>query len=340
MMTGALASRCAAWLLLALTLGSCGGGSSSESSFPPAPQGWSQVTDTVPWGTRDAGSVAAHNGALWVLGGWNYANGATQVYTDAWSTLDGSHWTRTTPPWTFGMYTLATSFQGRLLLMAGLKNSRLPNEELSNEIWGTEDGESWSLLRAHADWEPRIGSALVQHQGALWLLGGKVRNSGDPSVFRSDVWRSTDGTAWASVTTSAAWQPRAFHCALSHNGRLWVLGGGDWDSRIGHADVWSSADGANWQQHPTPPWEGRIWHGCVSYAGLMWVMGGRLFDPIRTMDEIWTSPDGDHWTQLSPNVRPDSRHAAYVTVHADRIWVMGGSADGYLQDDVWQYSAR
>lgn len=337
MTTRTLASGLCALGFLALSACGGGGDSSPEHRLPLPAAGWTQVIGAAPWGTRDAGATVVHRGEIWMLGGWSYINDTSYVYNDAWASTDGANWRHVQPPWTFGMYPMAASFRGQMLYMGGLKNSRQADESLTNEIWTSSDGQDWTLRVPAAQWEPRIGGTLVEHQNRLWILDGKVRNSGDPSVFRNDVWRSDDGLQWTRVLDEAPWPARAFHCALSHEGRIWLIGGGDWDSLIARSDVWSSADGVTWTRHADAPWEGRIWHACFSYADRLFVFGGRLFDPIRTVDEIWSTNDGHQWTRSTDTMRPGPRHAAYVAKFENRVWVMGGSAAGFLQPDVWQF---
>ncbi len=311
------------------------------ATTPFVPQDWQQVLDGLPFGTRDAGSMAVYQGQMWILGGWNYtlATDTTSIYTDVWSSANGVDWQQhASPPWTFGMYTQAISYDNRVLLMGGLKNSRLPNEELSNEIWGTSDGENWTLL-GHGPWEPRIGFNLLTHWGSLYLLGGKVHNTPNPEDLRNDVWRSRDGVHWSRMISNAPWQPRAFQCAVDHGGEIWVMGGGDWDAHVALADVWHSTDGVNWQRAPDAPWKGRIWQSCVSYQGAIWLIGGRTLDPINTVDEVWRSTDGVEWELLSQTVRPGARHAAYTGIFQNSIWTIGGSAHNYMQNDIWKYPA-
>jgi hypothetical protein len=95
----------------------------------------------------------------------------------------------------------------------------------------------------------------------------------------------------------------------------------------------------NWKQHANGPWEGRIWHSCFSSGGALWLLGGRLFDPVRTVGGFWRTKDGEHWTTLRYANRPGARHAAYIAEFPDRVWVMGGSAHGYLRADVWEFRA-
>ena len=45
------------------------------------------------------------------------------------------------------------------------------------------------------------------------------------------------------------WSPRAYHAAVVHDGKIWVLGGGNYVPKY-HAlnDVWSSSDGVHWER--------------------------------------------------------------------------------------------
>jgi len=334
--------RVAAALALALLVSGGLAGCRGNATSDRAAGAWTRVAEALPWGKRDAGGVAVHAGRLWMLGGWTHLGGGrTGMHADAWSSSDGSRWTKhPAPGWSHGIYPMAASLQGRLWVMGGLKNSRRPDESLSNEVWSTADGQAWTRHLEHAPWEARLGAALTVHRGALWLTGGKVRHDGDPAHFRHDVWRSDDGLNWTRLTDAAPWSARSFHCSVSFLDRLWVVGGGDWDRREAHADVWSSADGRSWQGHAPPPWRGRIWHSCAVHDGRLWMIGGRRFSPwTRTLDEVWTTRDGESWVQEAASPRPGPRHGAYAGVLDATLWIMGGSADGHLYADAWRHTA-
>jgi Kelch motif len=339
------------FITLLMLVGCGGGGQESPSNFlnncdialiqeatTNTETGWKKVAENMSWGSRDAGATVVHNCRIWLLGGWTYTNAGAKVLNDSWATPDGVLWEQFHPPMTHGMYPMAASFRGRILYMGGMRDSRLPTEHISNEIWTSLDGENWTMETGSAQWEPRIGSAIVEFNNALWILGGKTKNSGDSSVFRNDVWRSTDGIRWEKALEHAPWAARAFHCVVVHQGRIYLIGGGDWDSLIGMNDVWSSADAINWRQHPNAPWEPRIWHTCTNYNNRLLVIGGRTFDPINTVGDIWSTLDGDNWAISNAPITPSPRHAAYSAVYKNRLWLMGGSyVEGYLPSDVYQF---
>jgi hypothetical protein len=221
--------------------------------------------------------------------------------------------------------------------MGGMRTDAPEAASVTNEVWSTIDGEVWEAPTTAVPWVPRMGASLVVHGGSMWLMGGKTRRGGEPSSLLADVWRSSDGVVWHQVTESAPWAPRAFHAVVSFAGRLWLLGGGDWDSRSAHSDVWSTADGILWTRHPDAPWSSRIWHGCVVWNGRLLVVGGRQFFPwTRTIWDMWESPDGLGWRKLEPPTNPGPRHAAYVISDSSTVWIMAGSRDGSLYEDCWQ----
>ena len=58
--------------------------------------------------------------------------------------------------------------------------------------------------------------------------------------------RRLDGETWTPLG-NADWTARGYHQAVSHNGKIYVTGGGI-SSTEQVNDVWSSADGENWEQ--------------------------------------------------------------------------------------------
>jgi hypothetical protein len=79
----------------------------------------------------------------------------------------------------------------------------LSNASASNEIWSSENGRTWERVSPHASWSPRLGGALVEFKGQLWLLGGAENISGDVGKLLNDVWDSERGKNWTLATSSA-----------------------------------------------------------------------------------------------------------------------------------------
>lgn len=311
------------------------------SSEPVSDQNfrWTRLPKAMPWGRRDAGAAILHRGRIWILGGWSVGeNNVAVTHCDTWSSADCQSWrAHSQPAWRHGIFQAATSFRGRLWTLGGYRTGALGSDSTTNEIWSSLDGERWEQPSRLPPWTPRMGAGLAVHNGEMWLTGGKRRRTGDSSHLMSDVWRSRDGLIWSRVADTAPWGPRAYHGSISFAGRLWVIGGGDWDSRHAHSDVWSTVDGVDWMRHVDAPWAARIWHSCVVWNDRILVIGGRKFQPwTRTVSDIWQSRDGSIWTRVRLPINPGPRHAAYVVSDGGVVWLMGGSRDGSLWDDCWR----
>ena len=307
-------------------------------SYRPAPDPpWTRITGKAFWSPRDGAALLFHNDRLWLLGG--SANQELDL-GDGWSTVDGINWKKEIDraAWTPSAHSMNVTFAGRMWRMGGFveKDNRfLP----ISEIWSSLDGRIWTLARAVPAWKARGGGALVVHNGKLWLLGGTLhpRNEGDQPLL-SDIWSTENGVDWTEIVLNAPWKPRAFHSAISHNGRLWVIGGGHWGKNpTFYSDVWSSFDGVKWEEHSSKAaWPGRIWATAASYDGLLWVMGGYISTPLAHggTNDAWYTADGSNWSPyLSARAWPP-RIGHSSIVFNDRLWVLAGS-DGDYFNDVW-----
>ena len=172
---------------------------------------------------------------------------------------------------------MSLSFDGRMWLMGGWYNGRLPGHGASGEVWSSTDGVNWTMVTKNAGWSPRIAAGAVVFKGRMWILGGtEDYYFGDDTSLKNDVWSSADGKEWKQETARAPWSPRAYHAAVVHDGKLWVIGGGNYVPKY-HAlnDVWCSPDGVHWQQVTDhAPWNPRIWFSAVVHRDRMWVLGG------------------------------------------------------------------
>ena len=167
-------------------------------------------------------------------------------------------------------------------------------------------------------------------QSKIYVLGG-YGNYENGSSYRNDVWSSVNGTNWSIETSSARWLERESHQALSHNGRLYVLGGSAHPNR--YNDVWSSADGKNWSlETVNAGWSRRAGHQALSHNGRLYVLGGSAH-PNRYND-VWSSADGKNWSLETVNAGWTRRSWHQALSHNGRLYVLGGS-DGGSKNDVW-----
>ena len=171
----------------------------------------------------------------------------------------------------------------------------------------------------------------------MWILGGTENYYfGDEKSVKNDVWCSADGSEWERVTENAGWLPRAYHASVVHDGKMWVMGGGNYLPQYrAYNDVWSSEDGKTWTKvTDAAPWHSRIWFSAAAYRNRMWVLGGWSNNPSQNWGDVWYSKEGRHWTQLKSMRIWKARHEPSVFVFHDKLWIAGGHATP-LSSEVW-----
>ena len=291
---------------------------------------------TAPWQARDSQAEWVFGDRLWIGGGW--FNSYEAPPRDVCSSTDGREWklVEKAAPWIHSDLPMNLTFGGRIWILGGWYNGRLPGHSASHAVWSSDDGVSWTQATAAAPWPARCAGAAVVHRDRMWLLGGTENYYfGDDRSLKNDVWSSVDGKDWKQETAQAPWSPRAYHQAVVLNGKIYVLGGGNYVPDY-HAknDVWSSADGVHWIcETEAPPWAPRLWFSAAVYRDRMWVLGGWSKEKDNFGD-VWHSIDGKHWQRLETKTCWKARHEHSAFVFQDKLWVAGGHARP-LSNEVW-----
>ena len=241
-----------------------------------------KANNSVGWTSRFLHQAVAHNGRLYVLGGWDNAS-----RNDVWSSENGENWTEETAAaaWPARFLHQAVTYNGRLYVLGGDSGYR------RDDVWSSENGENWDLVTDSAGWSGRVRHQAVVHNGRLYVLGGYDGSR------KNDVWSSTDGSSWR-FEGNADWDARDYHQAVSHAGRLYVLGGHDGNNDKN--DVWSSLDGRSWtleKANNTDFWGRRVLHQSLSRDGLLYVIGGYDNSRGSPLKDVWSSADGRSWTK-------------------------------------------
>ena len=253
---------------------------------------------------------------------------------DVWAAADGRIWAKmANADWPVRSNHQAVVYQGRMYVLGGYDGT-----DLLNDMWSSVDGKNWTPEDNPAPtWDARIRFQAVSHNGRLYVLGGGTGSSGN--TLKNDVWSWAEGESWMAVTVSAAWLPRRAHQAVSHNGRLYVMGGGSLNDAITRDDVWSSVDGANWSFEGFAAWPARIQHQAVSHNGRIYVLGG---SDSSSRNDVWSWAEGEEsWTREAAdnNAFWSERILFKALSHDGLLYVMGGDARennaNVRKNDVW-----
>jgi hypothetical protein len=216
-------------------------------------------------------------------------------------------------------------------------------------------------------WAPRAGLQALDLRNDLYVMGGRGPFSFETAtVLYGDVWRSTDvGATWKKVAqwqpgqiAQQMWSPRAYFGAVTHRGRMFVIGGQNFRTKPNPGfpagcpfqppgvpclpflpdstffdDVWSSNDGVTWTPVTTDaPWEGRAGLSAVVHNGAIYVLGGSSGDDASTggsgrvlFNDVWMSRDGRTWTEATGKGPRWSRRAGAAVVSKNGyIYLLGG----------------
>lgn len=287
---------------------------------------------------------------IWVLGGVD-VNGIYK--NDIWVS-DGIIWEEKikNAAWPPRAYHASVVYNGEMWVMGG------SNPEFRNDVWSSPDGINWTRRDPFLDdnfdlkyWERRRG-----HRGVvfvdpddgiekMWILGGL---SATGTGFRNDVWNSADGIDWTQrLPIGPVWKERYFHAAVSHEGKIWVMGG---ISSAGyHSDVWSSDDGASWTE-TSAAWAKRAGHAAVTFLDpfdtleKIWVLGGQD-SPSTYRNDVWSSALPPSWgSRGDAGWVPRTNHASVVFTDPrdgkEKVWILGGLSEGGALNDVWYAPKR
>lgn len=176
---------------------------------------WTNHTsDLSGGGTRLAQGLIVHNNLLYAF------LGSTSASMTVWSSPNGSTWTAVNGGIAgLGSRTRSAfySLAGALYIAAGLSGTLT----ITNDVWTSVDnGTTWTQATAAAAFSARQYPMGLVYDDFLWLLGGAT-NLGATSVD-DDVYRSTDGASWSSMTGAAGWTARYGASCCVHNGLMYI----------------------------------------------------------------------------------------------------------------------
>lgn len=302
---------------------------------------WTHITSDAQFAPRDGAGALVFRDRMWLLGGWNppHKDFPKKCNSEIWSSSDGATWKLELrqAPWEQRHTAGYVVHQDKMWIIGG---DPLQGH-YQDDIWNSSDGVNWTRVIDNAPWGPRVLHYTVVHDGKIWVMGGQTMPYYAPAaeIIYRDVWNSSDGIHWQQVHLHEPYWPQRgmIGGAAVLNGRIWILGGGTYDTpttpkRKFFNDVWSSSDGARWTQHTShAPWAPRQYHDVAAFDGQLWVMEGYC-EASGNRNDVWHSSDGVNWTEV-PKTPWVPRHAASVYIYRDALWMVTGNN---LTSDVWK----
>jgi hypothetical protein len=177
-------------------------------------------------------------------------------------------------------------------------------------------------------WEPGLFPLTltphIAYQDNLWMIA------------QTRAFSSPDGLTWTEHQKTD-WGERIYESIVYFKGRLWMLGGLDYQTRTFLHDIWSSPDGVTWTRHGTAAWPARGSHTVVVYQNRLWLFGGanHIADGRSTdgfLNDVWMSEDGIGWTPVTLDAPWAPRDKSGVVVFNGELYLLGGQGTA----DVWR----
>lgn len=294
----------------------------ADPPTPTTPESWSRVPLDPPFDEGSNYFIAAVPGRLSVVA----VHGGPAT---AWTSADGTAWTRTASEDLDGADLFDVRSGGPGFVATG---SAVPEGRFERAIWTSADGISWSRLPD----DPVFGDSFINAVGP-----------GGPGLLavgsRLGVWYSSDGSAWERASVPPippdvypgdnGDAPQIYLTDFGESGgRLVAMGWAMLNDNSERVVVWTSRDGRSWTDVPVradvfPTTGVDSISGSIVDAGsyISEITGGP--DGFVAIGEangtaaIWNSPDGRRWHLRHPG--PDGVQLYSVAAGDDGYVAVG-----------------
>ena len=281
-------------------------------------------------GTHVAG-IAAGYGAI--------DDGTSGLQNDVWRSSNGTDWTEVTPtaPWPKHWLHTSEVFQEKMYVLGGSKKVTPEfSDDIDNDVWRSNDGETWEKVLSFSRWSNRYGHTSLIFDGKIWVIGGLTIDYPTTKRYAEDVWSSLDGEEWERELIPTPWGGRYRPSSVVHDGKMWIMAGSYDGERMN--DIWSSTNGVDWSLVlENAPWSERINPSVLSFENKLWVFGGNVL--FATTSDIWYSEDGITWHQETEAAPWESRGDFLLYELGGRHWLFGGNVNGNEnlldRSDIW-----
>lgn len=183
---------------------------------------------------RNGHSMISFKGALWTIAGYqfNSVTYSTDLTNSVTCSTNGTTWhSMPDAPFSHRINSGIAVLDGKMWIIGGKMSASSTTS--TNDIWYTEDGQTWTCAVTNAPFGRRNQFGLVTIGGMMYLIGGEIA----VGVMTNDIWKSSDGINWEAVAVSNAYPARRTPSVVAFNGSIYVIAGEQ--SGTGYTnDIW------------------------------------------------------------------------------------------------------
>ena len=180
---------------------------------------WTLESPAADWEGRAGLSSVVFNDEIYVMGGSKNDDSSIiggppeRIYfNDVWKSPDGVDWELVTDgaDWAPRAGAIAVVKDDYIYLLGGEdgftcdSGPRCP--PYYNDVYRSQDGETWELVTPNADWQSRPGHQVVVVEDQFVLFGGFGLSTDPNDPFQPanpvDMWTSQDGREWQLLDQS------------------------------------------------------------------------------------------------------------------------------------------
>ena len=225
---------------------------------------WTEETSNAGWEGRAGLRAVTYRDEMYIFGGSTNddsaiigPSGPKRLYfNDVWKSSDGASWEQVTSnaPWEPRAGAVVVVKDDAMYMLGGEAGFLCqPQPDCDppyfNDVWRSEDGETWELIVAEAPWSSRPGHqcAVLEEHFVCFGGFGMIENP-------LDVWVSPDGAAWEQVS-AAPWNATSedevkydFE-AFAFDGAIYTFGGDRETFDFGDPENYLRVDSDVWRFH-------------------------------------------------------------------------------------------
>lgn len=193
---------------------------------------------------------------------------------------------------------------------------------------------------------PRSGCKGVAYGHEIYYFGGYTNRRGE---YYNDLYRYVGdpsrfdirNRSWSQIQANREIQPRVDMTVVCNNGKLYVFGGADSNTRYNdlHCFDIQRTQWVKLQTHGQVP-SPRFGHTAEVYKNQMYVFGG--WDGFKTLDELYTySFASNYWYLERVRCKPPSRYRHSSTLVGYSILIFGGvDANMTRYNDLFEFNCE